>query len=81
METKLWELQSQGFLSLTSQLHSPLLEGQEKSGYTSRQFPPLTHPALNPKESCFPHKLRSSFLWQTCSAPLPPGGSFQVLLG
>ena len=68
METEVWELQSQGFLSPTSQLHSPLLEGQEKRGYTSRRFPPLlknpplTHPTLDPKSSCFPHKLRSSFL-------------------
>ena len=31
METEVWELQSQGFLSPTSQLHSPLLEEQEKT--------------------------------------------------
>lgn len=52
METEVWELQSQGFLSPTSQLHSPLLEGWEKRAYTSRRFPPLlknpplTHPTL-----------------------------------
>lgn len=55
METEVWELQSQSFLSPTSQLHSPLLEGQEKRSYTSRRFPPLlenpplTHPTLYPK--------------------------------